>query len=131
MTRGLLDTSVLIALESGRGLDSSSLPDELLVSVVTIGELHAGIHAAHDTNTRATRMATLDSVASLEPLPVDERAAREWGRLRYRLHETGRRVNVNDLWIAAIAVANDLPIVTQDADYDVLVGLGGPAVVRV
>jgi predicted nucleic acid-binding protein len=40
-------------------------------------------------------------------------------------------VNVNDLWIAAIAVANGLVIVTQDADYEALAGLGGPEVIRV
>jgi predicted nucleic acid-binding protein len=131
MTVGLLDTSVLIALESGRGLESSALPDELRVSVITIAELHAGVHAAADTDTRALRMATLDSISSLEPLPVDELAAREWARLRYRLHEVKRRIPVNDLWIAAIALTHGLPVVTRDDDYEVLAGLGGPAVIRV
>lgn len=126
----LIDTSVLIALESGRQLDESALPEQLQVSVITIAELHAGIHAARDTETRARRMATLDSIATLEPLPVDEAAAREWGRMRHRLVEAGRRVNLNDLWIAAIAVARGLPVVTQDSDFDALADLGGPAIIR-
>jgi hypothetical protein len=126
----LIDTSVLIALESGRPLNADVLPEYLRVSVITIAELHAGIHAARDTDTRARRMATLDSIATLEPLPVDEAAAREWGRMRHRLAETGRRVTVNDLWIAAIAVARGLPVVTQDSDFDALADLGGPAIIR-
>ncbi len=129
--RGLLDTSVFIASESGRALDTEQLPYESLVSVVTLGELHAGVLAARDTATRARRLATLETVAGVEVLPVDAAAARQWGRLRARLAETGRRVNVNDLWIAAIAAANDLPVVTQAADFDALEEVGGPTVIRI
>ncbi len=129
--RGLLDTSVLIASESGRALDTGLLPDEALVSVITIAELHAGVLAARDTQTRARRLATVESLANHEPLVVDSGAARAWASLRVRLAESGRRVNMNDLWIAAIAVANDLPVVTQDADYDPLESIGGPTVIRI
>ena len=73
----------------------------------------------------------LDTVAGIEVLPVDAAAARHWGRLRARLAETGRRLNVNDLWTAAIAAANDLPVVTQDVDFDALEELGGPRVIRI
>lgn len=130
-SRALLDTSVLIASESGRELDRGLLPEEAFVSVITIAELHAGVLAARDTPTRARRLATVEALADLEPLPVDSGAARVWASMRVRLAETGRRINVNDLWIAAIAVANDLPVVTQDSDYDPLESIGGPAVIRV
>ena len=129
--RGLLDASVLIASETGRLLDTNALPDEIFISVVTIAELQAGVLAAADTPTRARRLATLDSVAGLEALPIDVVAAGHWATLRVRLAEEGRRINVNDLWIAAVAAANDLPIVTQDADYDSLATVGGPQVIRV
>ena len=45
--------------------------------------------------------------------------------MRIYLLERGRRLNVNDLWIAAIAAANGLPIVTQDADFSALDGYPG------
>jgi len=54
-----------------------------------------------------------------------------WATLRVRLAEEGRRINVNDLWIAAVAAANDLPVVTQDSDYDPLESIGGPQVIRI
>lgn len=129
--RGLLDTSVLIADETGRGLDTGSLPDEAMISVVTIAELHAGVLAAHDTTTRATRLATLDGVSALQPLPVDAAAAQQWAVLCVRLAEEGRRAKINDLWIAAIAAANNLPIITQDDDFDPIEAVGGPRVIRV
>jgi len=130
-SRGLLDTSVLIATETGRPIDTNALPEEIFISVVTIAELQAGILAAADTATRARRLATLDSVAGLEALPIDIVAAGHWATFRVRLAEEGRRINVNDLWIAAVAAANDLPVVTQDSDYDSLAAIGGPRLIRI
>ena len=127
----MLDTSVLIASESGRPLELDNLPDEVFVSVITIAELQAGVLAAPDTVTRARRLATLDSISVLEPLPVDAAAASHWATLRVRLAEEKRRIGVNDLWIAAVAAANNLPVVTQDADYDSLEAIGGPEIIRV
>jgi predicted nucleic acid-binding protein len=131
LARGLLDTSVLIANESGRPLDTALLPDEAFISVITIGELHAGVLAAKDTHTRAVRLATLDVVAALEPLRVDTVAATHWATLRVRLAEEGRRAKVNDLWIAAIAAANGLAVITQDDDFEPIEAVGGPPVIRV
>jgi predicted nucleic acid-binding protein len=129
--RGLLDTSVLIAGESGRPLDSSALPDETFVCVVTVAELHAGVLNARDTATRATRLRTVDALASLEPLAITSEAARRWAVLRVRLAEEGRRAKINDLWIAAVAAANDLAVITQDDDFDPIAAVGGPPVIRV
>ncbi len=128
---GLLDTSVLIAIESDRPLDSALLPLNQIVSVISVAELHAGIHASTSPESRSIRMSTLEAIAGLTLLGVDGAAASHWGRLRFRLAEAGRKVNVNDLWIASIALANSLPVVTQDRDFDVFIDLGGPVVIHV
>ncbi len=127
----LLDTSVLIARESGRSLEVDALPQSTAVCVITLAELHAGVLAATDTATRARRLSTLGAASTVEALPVTPEAARRWAELRVRLHELGRRAKVNDLWIAAIALANDMPVVTQDDDFDVIEEAGGPVVIRV
>ncbi len=64
-------------------------------------------------------------------LPVDEEAARTWARLRVDLADTGQRVRINDLWIAAIATSRALPVVTQDDDFDALDGAANVTIVRV
>lgn len=130
-TRGLLDTTVFIANESGRPLTEERLPDEGAVSVVTVAELHAGVLAAADTDIRARRLATVDALADAQILPIDEGASIQWARLRVRLAEAGRRVNVNDLWIAATALAYGLPVVTQNGDFDSLEGIAGLEIIRV
>lgn len=115
--RGVLDTSVFIAAESGRALHEDALPAQAAICVVTLAELHAGVLAATDVDTRARRMATLGSVVDIELLPIDEAAAITWARMRARLAEAGRRVNINDLWIAACAASRELPVVTKDNDF--------------
>jgi predicted nucleic acid-binding protein len=129
ITRGLLDTNVFIAAEAGRPLDTSRLPDEGYISVITLAELEAGVLAAPDQSTRSRRLSTLTHVSALTPLPVDAAAAAHWARMRVRLAESGRRINVNDLWIAAVALSNDLPVYTQDRDFAPLADLGELTVV--
>jgi predicted nucleic acid-binding protein len=64
----------------------------------------------------------------LEPVPIDERVAESWARLRVGLRDSGQRMPVNDSWIAATAIGHGLPVVTQDDDY---VELAGLTVIRV
>ncbi len=129
--RGLLDTSVFIAAESARELDQGLLPDESVISPVTIAELQVGVLAAADLEIRARRLATLESIADVEVLAIDADVAADWARLRVHLARRGRRININDLWIAASAAANAMPVITQDDDFSALDGVAGVEVIRV
>lgn len=129
--RALLDTSVLIAQESGRRPDTDALPEQTAISVVTLAELHAGVLAATNTTSRARRLKTLDAISVIEALPITAEAARQWASLRVRLAEEGRKAKINDLWIAAVAAANDMDVVSQDDDFDAIESVGGPTVIRV
>jgi len=128
VSRGLVDTSVFIARESGRPLDDSLMPDELAVSIVTVGELRAGVLAAGDVRVRERRLTTLTAAMELDPVPVDDDVAAQWARLRVLLRDMERRMPVNDSWIAATAMALQVPVVAQDDDY---VELDGLSVIRV
>jgi predicted nucleic acid-binding protein len=128
VTRGLADTSLFIALESGRSLAQVELPDELAISVVTIGELRAGVVAAGDVPTRDLRLGTLAEALRFDAVPIDVPVAETWVRPRLKLRDAGLRLPVNDSWIAATAMTLEVPAVTQDDDY---VEVGGLAVIRV
>ena len=108
---------MFIARESGRPLDEGALPDEISVSVITIGELRAGVLAADEVDTRDRRLATLTQALMMEPVPIDGRVADFWATLRVRLRDSGQRMPVNDSWIAATAMSLGVPVVTQDDDY--------------
>ena len=123
LTAALADTSVFIALESGRTVHAAALPDILRVSVITVGELRQGVLSAIDADVRSVRLSTLTRVLALEPLPITDPVAEAWARLRVQLRALGRSIPVNDSWIAATAITWRVPVVTQDTDYDDVPGL--------
>ena len=118
----LADTSLFIAVERDRPLVGPP-PKRVAVSVITVGELRLAVLAAADGPTRARRLETLSRVEALDPLPVDAPVAHAWATLRLALHDQGKRLPLNDSWIAATAIASRIPVVSQDDDYDDVPGL--------
>jgi len=123
--RGLIDTSVVIDLES---IDPLDLPREVAVSAVTMAELAAGPHATSDPAERARRQERLQRAeATFDPLPFDAGAARAYGRLWAAVRAAGRKARGGravDLLIAATAVASGLPLYTRNpGDFASLSGL--------
>lgn len=123
---GLADTSLFVAQEQDRPLRGEP-PEQIAVSVISMGELSLGVLVA-SADVRAQRLETVRRVEEFDPLPIDGSVARAWAALRLRLREAGRRMPLNDSWIAATAIAEGIPVVTQDDDYDNVPGL---AVIRV
>jgi predicted nucleic acid-binding protein len=121
--RALLDTSFFVATETGRRLDEIPDVTETEVSVVTLAELTVGVLMANDTN-RPDRVATLSVVESgWDPLPVDAEVARAFARIVTDLKTRRRRVPILDALVAATALAEQIPVVTQDRDYDEIPGV--------
>lgn len=130
-SRGLLDTSVLIAIESGRPLRTKAMPETTAISVVTKAELRVGIFAAEDVETRDRRLATFELANRIVALPLDEAVSRAWAQMRAYVRASGRKVKINDMWIAATAAAHEIPVLTQDGDFDALNGVAGLTVIPV
>ena len=131
VSRGLLDTSVLVAIENGRSLRTEAMPETTAISVVTKAELRMGIFAAEDVETRDRRLVTFELANRIVALPVDEAVARAWAQMRAYVGASGEKVEVNDMWIAATAAAHEIPVLTQDGDFDALNGVTGLTVIPV
>jgi len=117
--RGLVDTSVVIDLDA---IDPEHLPREVAISAITLAELAAGPHATRDSGERARRQDRLQRTeATFEPLPVDGKVARAYGRVYAAVAVSGRKARgrrATDLFIAATALAADLPLYTRNpADF--------------
>jgi predicted nucleic acid-binding protein len=111
---GVLDTSIIAALKL---YDPAELPETLLITAVTLGELSYGPHATDDPLKRAGRVAVLQHVeATFEPLPYDHDAARLYGQICAAVRAAGRqpRQRASDLMIAATAASNALPLYTAN-----------------
>lgn len=113
MSRGVLDTSILIAT------DVTPIPGELAISVASLAELQFGVLIAKTAEARAGRLARLSAIQRrFDPLPVDEAVADSYARLAARVVGVGRqpRARVMDLLIAATAHAHGAAVYTRNAD---------------
>ena len=123
--RGILDTSTVILLP--RIDDAALLPEEPLITAITLAELTVGPLVAGTDEERAARQAHLQQAeADFEPLPFDANAARAFGQVASSLRRSGRKTSARsyDAMIAAIAIANELPLYTcNPADFGDIAGL--------
>lgn len=111
---GVVDTSIVAAM---RLYDPAELPDTVLITAVTLGELSYGPHATDDPAKRAGRVAVLQHAeATFEPLPYDQSAARLYGQICAAVRAAGRqpRKRASDLMIAATAASNELALYTAN-----------------
>ena len=119
--RLLLDTSVLI--------DGQIPPEPLVaISAISVAELHFGLLIASDDETRAVRASRLGSIEARFPdaLPVDDRVAREWGRLKAAVSRRGGRPRkrLADLAIAATANVHGAALLTHNPkDFKIVADL--------
>lgn len=112
MTRLLLDTSAVIADPGALTLT----PDQTAaISVITLGELNAGVRLAADARSRAVRQARLSAVRSaFDPIPVDEIVAEHYGEIVARARFSNRTSTATDLLIIATAAATGRVLLTLD-----------------
>jgi len=112
MNGHLLDTSVLIASDPTA---LSSLPASAAISVITLGELRAGVLLARDATVEAARRARLTAVqAVFAPLPVDEPVAERFGDILAVARSQRRTAKATDLLIIATAAAHGRTLHTLD-----------------
>jgi predicted nucleic acid-binding protein len=123
--QGLLDTNIMILR---KWVNPIELPAEMAISAITLAELSAGPHQVRrndeqsDYDEHAERARRLDVLQRAEnefdPIPFDAEAARIYGRVTAAVITAGRkpRRRVADLMIAAIAIAEDLPLFTTNPD---------------
>jgi tRNA(fMet)-specific endonuclease VapC len=122
VSTGMLDTSTVILL--GRIEDPAALPDEAVISAITLAELSVGPHVARSDDERAARQAHLQQAESdFDVLAFDGESARAFGAVAASLRASGRKpaARAYDALIAASAIAYGLPLYScNPADFDAI-----------
>jgi len=128
--RGMLDTSTVIML--GRIADPSALPEESVISAITLAELSVGPHVATSDQERAIRQSHLQQAESdFDVAAFDGGAARAFGAVAASLRASGRKpaARAYDALIAATAINHGLPLYTcNPSDFEGITGLDVRAV---
>ncbi|MEP7011866.1 MAG: type II toxin-antitoxin system VapC family toxin [Acidobacteriota bacterium] len=115
--RYLLDTNACIDFLNGsnapltRRLRKHS-PTVVLICSVVKAEL---LYGYHQSDRRSSNLETLSIFfRTIASLPFDDRCAEHYGQIRSELKRSGKMIGANDLLIAAIALANDLTLITHN-----------------
>ncbi len=127
LSRALLDTSVVI--DGYASLQADDIPETMAISVITLGELRAGVRLAGDPSARATRQRRLNAVRdTFEPIPVNETIAEHYGDVLAAARTAGRTTKATDLLIIATAAATGRTLHTLDERQAALARAAGVAV---
>jgi len=119
----LLDTNIVIALFAGEPAVTGRLreAEEVFVPSIVLGELYYG---ARKSRRMEENIARIDEFAAGNVvLSCDVETARQYGEIKNRLRQKGRPIPENDIWIAAMALQNDLTLVARDAHFREVDGL--------
>ena len=115
----LLDTNACIRYINGRSPKlrarlSSTPHRDVAVSTITKAEMFYG--SAKSQTPQRSREKQIEFLTTLITLPFDDMAAIAYGPLRADLERKGTPIDQYDMLIAAVALANDLILVTHNVD---------------
>ena len=113
----LLDTNVCIRYLNGRSesvrtyLESTD-PSEVILCSIVKAELFYGVMKSNNSAKNLVKLQHF--VSPFASVPFDDSAAEIYGNIRTQLERAGTPIGPNDLQIAAIALANELTLVTHN-----------------
>ena len=111
--KAMLDTNTCIyAMKRTPGFNARLPLHDCGISIIVLGELEWG--AWRSDRMKQSFAAVKDLAASVQIVDLDADVARQYGQLRAHLRSIGRPIGPNDLWIAAHALALDVPLVTHN-----------------
>ena len=115
--RYLLDTNIVIALFANDASVTERLKEaeEVFVPSIVLGELYYGAQKSRRVEENEAR---IDEFAARNVvLSCDAETARRYGEVKNGLRQKGYPIPENDIWIAAIALRNDLTLVARDTHF--------------
>src|ERR1700692_3679292 len=115
--RYMLDTNICIYIAKHQPPEVKARferlkPGQLLMSVVTYGELYYGANKSSQRARALTQLAEL-----VQDIPVEDlnsTVAQAYGEIRATLEKQGRLIGNNDLWIGTHAMALDVTLATNN-----------------
>jgi len=121
----LLDTSAYSAFQKGdprlRAWFSSQY--NINVPLIVIAELQAGFTAGSKTKENQELLNRFLDSSPVEIIFPTLETTKKFAELFLQLRTSGIALGTNDLWIAALALEHNLPILTLDADFQRVKGI--------
>ena len=112
-----LDTNIAIAVLNGQKaiIEKLAAFEMIYLPVTVSGELLFG---AKNSKNRTKNMEKFRAfIGRCVVLDINNLIAEEYSDIRLRLKQKGNPIPENDIWIAAICIANGLPLLTADRHF--------------
>ena len=119
MSRICLDTCAYSQFKRGHGpaVEAIRTAREVLVPVVTLGELRTGFLLGSQAARNEAELKAFLAHPLVRVLEVDEEASCLYAELVTDLRRRGSPTPTNDLWIATLAAREGASVLTYDAHY--------------
>lgn len=91
--------------------------------IVVIGELYYGIFDGTKKEENLQKLNRLLANPRVEVLHIDENTARFFGEISTELKRSGKPIQQNDIWIAAMCKQYGYPLATSDKGFERITGL--------
>jgi tRNA(fMet)-specific endonuclease VapC len=109
----MLDTDTCVYLiKKAPGMKPQSALQDCYISAIVLGELEYGVANSAETRREQNQQALLDFISAIQTLPLTESVSEMYGQVRAALKK--QPIGPNDTWIAAHALALQLPLVTNN-----------------
>jgi tRNA(fMet)-specific endonuclease VapC len=118
--RAALDTNRLTDLFQGDTELAEFLAtcDEVWIPLIVLAEIKAGFYGGTQQHRNEVLLRMFMAKPTVEVLLPARETAEQYAHLFVQLKRAGTPVPDNDLWIAALALENDLTLITRDRHFD-------------
>lgn len=117
----IIDTNIYSALDRAESTTLKMMANVPVayVPIIVLGELQYGFMKGSRGEENINRLKRFLSQDTVEVLNIKAETTRYYGELSLLCKKSGRALSNNDIWIAALAMENDLPLATFDKDFAV------------
>jgi len=118
-----IDTNRAIDILNNAGniVKSISSYDGVYLPITVVGELRYGAYRSTKVSENLVKIDALEMRCSV--IEIDSQVADTYGFLRAKLTRAGSPIPENDIWIAACCLRMELPLISDDAHFNVVTGL--------
>ena len=94
--------------------------EEIFLPFIVLGELRGGFAAGTLGKRNEAKLSEFLGSPRVKVLFADEQTSHHYGALYAQLRKAGTPIPTNDLWIAALVVQHDLPLLSADRHFGLL-----------
>jgi tRNA(fMet)-specific endonuclease VapC len=96
---------------------------QIVIPLIVVGELRAGFAAGSKKNENEQLLQRFLDSPNVITITLSNKTTQQFADIYLKLRQLGTPMGTNDMWIAALALDESIPILTLDNDFSNIKGL--------